>query len=344
MSATPSPWTKSLADLAALAGWAIAIWLFLRFFNAAKIVLLGILAAGCFAAALYPLRRHVPGSKWVRAFVVGILPLVTAIALVALVSWLLAEPIRQQIQNWPEIRKSLNDTLASWGQTLGFPEDLTVSSVLERAGNILTGGGTAEVFSKTANIVAGTLIALAFIFFGTIYLLGEREDRFLSPVLGMLPRDRRPQVEKAFHDLIPKLRWWLIGTLISMVVVGVLSGIGYWIVGVQFALPLAVLAGISEIIPTLGPAATFLIAILFAATQGTSVVIGVVIVYAIVQMVESYLLLPFIMKEAVRMPPVVTLFTIVLWGQIFGFPGLLLAIPLNLVVWTFANHLLIRRD
>ena len=141
---------------------------------------------------------------------------------------------------------------------------------------------------------------------------------------------------------MPRLRWWVIGTLFSMAVVGVAAWIGYMVVGLEFAIPLALLAGVAEIVPTVGPAAAFLVALLFAATQGTGTLIGVTVVYIIIQLIESYVLVPLVMKKAVKVPPVVTLFTVVLWGKVFGAAGLFLAIPINLVLWSFYDHLVLR--
>lgn len=322
--------------------WIIALGLALYFFTAAKMILLGVLAAGCVASALHPLMGYVPGPRWGRAAAVGLIPVLVLGGLVALTSWLLAGPLAEEVQQWPQIRQAINNLLATWSERLGLDRSLTVRSVLERAGEMLTGSGGRELFSTAASAVTGTLIALAFMVFGTIFLLGEPSGRLLNPLLTLLPPHRRPQLRGAVEDLVPRLRWWLIGTLISMAAVGVASGIGYAVVGLNLGLPLAVLAGVSEIVPTLGPAATFLIALLFAATQGSGVVLGVAIVYGIVQLLESYVLLPLVMKEAVKIPPVVTLFTVVLWGQVFGAAGLLLAIPINLVLWSLADHLLLR--
>jgi predicted PurR-regulated permease PerM len=84
----------------------------------------------------------------------------------------------------------------------------------------------------------------------------------------------------------------------------------------------------------------FLVALLVAATEGGAIVVKVLVVWAIVQTLESYVLQPVVMKRAVRIPPLVTLFSVVFWGKVFGLGGLLLAIPLDLVVWSFASHLL----
>src|SRR5690606_18560946 len=85
------------------------------------------------------------------------------------------------------------------------------------------------------------------------------------------------------------------------------------------------------------------VATMFALTQGTSTAIGVAVVYLVIQGIESYALVPIVMKRAVMIPPVVTLFTVVLWGKVFGAAGLFLAIPLDLLVWSFADRFLRQR-
>ena len=71
---------------------------------------------------------------------------------------------------------------------------------------------------------------------------------------------------------------------------------------------------------------------MFAATESCGPVIGVVMVYAIVQSFDAYLILPMIMRGAVKIHPAVTLFSVVLWGKLFGVPGMMLAIPINLSI------------
>ena len=138
------------------------------------------------------------------------------------------------------------------------------------------------------------------------------------------------------------LRWWLLGTMISGVVVGTLNVIGYTIIGLEFAVPLAILAGLAEFIPYFGPVAAGVLALMIAATQDTTQVIGVVVIYAIVQTLEANLLVPLVMRQALHMPPLVTLFSVVLWGRVFGPAGLLLAIPINLTIWTMIDRFYIR--
>lgn len=322
--------------------WAVTIWLILYFFEAAKIVLLGFLAASCLAAALQPLVRRLSGPHGLKAVFIGILPILLAVGLVVIVSWQLSRPIVQQAGQWPQLEQNINGLLAKWSGQLGMAQPLRVNDLLAQLGDFVTGAGGRKLFSTTTGILSGLVIALAFVFIGCIFLLVDRPSRIIAPVLKMLPPARRPQVEGALRDLAPRLRWWLIGTLIGALGIGVTSGIGFYFVGLKLAVPLAILAGISEIVPTAGPIFAFAVALLFAATQGLGKVIGVATVYIAIHILESYILIPLVMKKAVRIPPVVTLFTIILWGVIFGFPGLLLAIPINLVIWSFADHLLLR--
>ncbi len=332
----------SVRHLLTLFVWGAALALFFHFFKSFRLLFLGLLAAGCLAAALYPLMRYVPASRALSAVIVGVAPILLTVGLIVVLSWLLAAPIKQEVQRWPQVRERLNEALAGWSNELGLDEPLTVQTLLNQAGALFSDGSGTKVLSTTTSALSGVAIALVFLFFGSIYLMAEPPGRLLEPALNAMPPDRARQVRGAFDDLVPRLRWWVIGTLFSMVVVGLAAWAGFAVVGLEFAVPLALLAGVAEIVPTVGPAAAFLVALLFASTQGTGTLIGVAVTYLIIQLVESYILVPLVMKKAVKVPPVVTLFTVVLWGKVFGAAGLFLAIPINLVLWSFYDRLVLR--
>jgi predicted PurR-regulated permease PerM len=321
--------------------WIIAIFLIYWFFDSFKIVLLGFLAAVSMASALKPAVRKAPGPRNLRAVVIGVLPPILLLGMLALVIWILAVPIKRELSNLPQMEAQADQFLTRVGSMLNLSQPLTVRDLLPRLYDVITGERGAKFFSTTTNVVSGILIAFAFVFIGSIYILIDPPIKWLPEVLKLIPGKWRAPVRAAFRELGPKLRWWMIGTIIGAVTIGVASGIGYALVGLNFAIPIAFFAGVSEVVPTVGPLVTFIIALIFAATQSLGTVIGVVIVYAIVQGLESYLLMPLIMKKAVEVPPLVTLFTIIFWGSIFGLPGLLLAIPLNLTVWSFATNLIV---
>jgi predicted PurR-regulated permease PerM len=342
-----SPPRVSVRHLLTLGLWALAIAVAVFWFAPIKVLFLGVLAACAMASALHPLMKWLPGPRALRGVIVALLPPLLLAGIVYGGGKLLASKVSQQVEQWPEVRQSIDETLAGYGQRFGLQKPPTVGEIAGQVGKAVTGGGAdggggGKLVATATGIIGDTLLALTFVFFGTLYLLVEPPRQYAEPIRVLLPPHRRPQLDAAMEELVPRLRWWLIGTMISMSVVATLSCLGYWLAGLRMALPLGLLTGFSEVVPTLGPASSFLVALLFGAAQGGGAVAGVIVVYAIVQTIESYVLTPLVMKKAVDMPPLVTLFTVVLWGQTFGAPGLLLAIPLNLVIWTLVDHMLIR--
>ena len=331
--------------LVVILAWALAVALAIRFLPAVRTLLLGVLAAASVAALLAPLAARLPGSRVVRAVVAGLGFILASAAVVAGLVLLLARPIRQEAQHWPQTRQKLDAKLGAWGQQLQLAGPLNTRVVLDYAGRGLggSGGGTvATAAARAFDSLIAALVTLAFVYIGSMYFLAESRRKLVDPVLPLLPAQRRPQVVAALDELGPKLRWWLIGVLISMTIVGVVSGIGFSLVGLKFAVPLALLAALAELVPTIGPIVAFLVALLFAAVQGPGQIAGTFAVWVVVQALESYVILPLVMKRAVRMPGVVTLFSVVFWGQVLGVAGLFMAIPLNLLIWTFVKQLLIR--
>jgi predicted PurR-regulated permease PerM len=320
--------------------WAVVLTLFLVFFGPIKFVLLNLLGAAAVAAALRPLLRFASGPHWLRGAVVGLLFAgLIVCALIGLV-WLLKTPIENELHQWPFLRDRVDQFLAHWSTRLDLSEPLTLSSMKTRIVYFMTGGTATQILGRTADITFNVGLTLALVIIGMVYLLIERKRSLLGPVIEMLPEHRRPQVERALEASEFRLRWWFIGLVISMTSIGVLSWLGYWIVGLNFAVPLALFAGFAEVVPNIGALTAFALAMIVASTQSTGVLIGVLVIHSITLFLEAHVVQPLIMRGAVDVPPVITLFTIVLWSDIFGFGGLLLALPIDLIIWSFAESFL----
>jgi predicted PurR-regulated permease PerM len=329
--------------LAAFAAWAIAIGLFLFFFDSIQGILLGVLAASAVAALLRPVVRWLPGPRAWIAVGVWLAFLIICAGVAALAGWLLSRPIQSELQNWPQVKQNINVMLQHWSAALGMSYPLTVELLIDQTEAFLFSSKGASVVSATTNITADVIIAVAFFFIGSLYIMVAKPGELTDPVIRLLPRSKQPALRGMLNDLDPGLRWWALGALTSIVIVGALSWGGYRIAGVEFSASLALMMGISEIVPTVGPFTAFLITLVLALAQGPMQAIGVSIVYLIVHLVESYFLHPYIMKRAVHIPPVLTLFTVVFWGKVLGLAGLLLAVPIDLVIWAAADHFIGRR-
>lgn len=365
----PPVWVRPLA---AIFLWGLFVALCLFFFGAFKLVLLNLLAAVAVACMLRPIVDRLPGPHWARGAIVGLGFILLVATILAGIGWLLASPIEREMRGWPQIKQHINHMVEPLGHRVGL-EGLTTDSIIRQftifaiggegasseSGSAALGGakgatggashdGTAptavaagRVFSRTADIAIMIGVSLALIFIGNIYLLVEPRGRLSEPIMGMLGQRRRADFGGFVVDIEPRLRWWLLGVFISMTLIGVLSGIGYKLVGLNFAIPLAVFAGVCEIVPNIGAITATIVAALVAATQGTGVLIGVLVVHSLTLFIESHVIIPLVMRRAVRIPPVVTIFTIIFWAEVLGFGGLLLAIPLDLVAWTAIDRFLI---
>lgn len=147
-------------------------------------------------------------------------------------------------------------------------------------------------------------------------------------VLLLIPNERRDRVGDLLTALGGALRTWFATQLIAMVVIGTVTTIVLLAIGVRGAFPLGVLAGIFEFIPNVGPTLSAIPAILMGFADSPRMALVVIGVYWGIQFLENNLLIPYLMKEQLDLPPALTLITQVVMAYVFGFLGLFVAIPL----------------
>ncbi len=135
---------------------------------------------------------------------------------------------------------------------------------------------------------------------------------------------------------------WVGGILINMMVIGVVSGIALWILGVPLVLANALLAGLLEAIPNVGPVLSLVPPMAIALLEAPWKAVAVVILYIVIQQLEQFLLVPFVMSRQVAILPAVTLLSQVVCAIFFGFLGLFLAIPLVIVGQIWIREVLVR--
>ena len=122
-----------------------------------------------------------------------------------------------------------------------------------------------------------------------------------------------------------------------MTMVGLLTFIGLSLIGVRYALPLSIIAGLLEVVPNLGPTISTIPSFLVALTQSYFLGFSTIALYFIVQQLENHIIVPMVMKKAVGLNPIITLIALIIGGKVGGAVGVVLAIPFTL----FAETLLI---
>ena len=208
--------------------------------------------------------------------------------------------------------------------------------------NIAAAGG--GFLSKAVGAV-GSLVSiitnLILIFFGSLYLAGQPE-LYLRGVLSMVPPKHRPRGAEILGKVYDGLRHWLMGQFIAMIAVGLAFGIALSIIGVPSAIVLGIIAGLLEFVPLIGPVIATIPALLAAVTLGLSSVLWVGVAFLVIQQLESNLLIPYVQKRAVELPPVVGLFAAVIMGILFGAVGLIFAVPLVVVVLILIEEIYVK--
>ncbi len=208
-------------------------------------------------------------------------------------------------------------------------------------GSFVPGIENKQVFSVGANYLASGLDSLMRVVFTTIngvfnlitiavlsfYLLLERDriKKNLHFVIPFLPKER---VTNLASKVDVQLGHWVRGEIALMFIVGLATYIGLSLLKVPYALPLAVMAGILEFIPNIGPILSGVISILVTVASGSPVsAVGVLVLFVIVQQLENNLLVPKIMQAAVGLNPLFAILSFLIGATLFGFPGALIAVP-----------------
>jgi predicted PurR-regulated permease PerM len=166
-----------------------------------------------------------------------------------------------------------------------------------------------------------------------IYLAADAETYFEGAVR-LFPPQKRPRARAIMFAAGSNLRKWLIAMMLDGIAFGTLIGIGLWIVGSPFPLPLGVLAGFSVFIPYIGPLVTLVPVLLFGLSVSPMTGLYAALVYIIGHQFEANLSQPILQRRTVELPPVMTLLAVVGFGLLFGVWGILLASPLAVATMT----------
>lgn len=192
------------------------------------------------------------------------------------------------------------------------------------------------IFSTTLGILGSVVIV---VFIG-IYLAIEPQT-YVNGCVRLVPPHRRERARQVFARLGHTLRGWLLAKITAMLVIGTLTTLGLWLLGMPLALVLGVIAGLLSFIPNIGPVLAEIPAVLIAFNQSPVMALWVLLLYLGIQAIESYVLLPLLLHEAIELPPVMVLFTVMVLGSLFGILGALVAAPMIASVMVLVKMLYI---
>jgi predicted PurR-regulated permease PerM len=137
------------------------------------------------------------------------------------------------------------------------------------------------------------------------------------------------------------LRKWLIAMTLDMLLLGVMTGVGMWLIGVPLPMALAVLSGVAVFVPYIGPAIATIPGLLLALSVSPTLALYATIVYLIVLTIEGNISQPMLQRWTVSLPPVVNLLAILVFAPLFGLWGAVLATPLAVALWVLTQKVYI---
>jgi len=194
-----------------------------------------------------------------------------------------------------------------------------------------------NIFSITL-AVFDNLLTIIFLLVITFYLLLERDN--LENRIASLFLSKETRIRESISQIEEKLGAWLRGQLLLSFIIGILSYIGLIALNIPYALPLAVVAGILEVVPVIGPIISAIPSILVALTLSPILGVGVAVMYFVIQQLENHLIVPQVMRRAVGLNPLVVILAIAIGSRLLGFGGALLAVPIAAVLQIIATEVI----
>lgn len=229
----------------------------------------------------------------------------------------------------------------AWNKVTTWLSESAVGQFLEQrmedAARSEDGGGATDSLPSVFGYVTGTLttvfgsVANLILLLTVAVFLALDAPMYRGGALRLVPPSYRVRAGRIMDEIAQALARWMGGQALDMVLVALATGLGLWLLGVPLALVLGLIAGLTNIIPVVGPFLSGIPAVLFALTQGFDMAIYVALLFVVIQQVEGNLLMPMIQRYAADLPPALTVLAIVAFGGLFGFAGIVLATPLLLV-------------
>lgn len=288
-------------------------------------------------------RRRVPRPVSAAVLAVG------AIGLLMLVLYLVIPPavgqlqdLTRQLPGWVETVQERAEAVVRQYPALErvVPSESAIDpqTVQEFATSII--GGASTITASALGVVAAALL----VFILTIYALSNPAP-LVAGVLRAVRPAQRPAVLAAGRRLGAQVRAWGVGVLVGMLAIFALTWIALTILGVKQAFLFAVIAGLLEAVPIIGPVVAAIPPVLVSLLQTPVLAIWVALAFLLIQQVESNILVPMIMSRQLSLHPVTVIFAVLVMGGLFGIIGIFLAVPAVALFGVLYDELYIcRRD
>jgi predicted PurR-regulated permease PerM len=242
-----------------------------------------------------------------------------------------------QAGQWHDILQRVQQAVDSIRASLRGSEIGNFILTHMQGGNLTLSGLASSIFGISFTFLTALVISV----FGGIYLAAQA-DVYRDGLIQLLPHRLRANGAETLADIANALRLWMLGQMIGMVLVGVLTAMAAWLIGLPSPPALGLIAGLFEFIPYIGPILGAIPGVLVATTQGVDTVLWTIAAYALIQQVEGHLIAPLISREMVYIPPLVLILGIVAITTLFGAYAAIFAAPIAVIIFVAVKKLYVR--
>jgi predicted PurR-regulated permease PerM len=326
-------------------GLAFALFLAVYFVYQVRAVMLVLLLTLLFSVIISRpvdyLARKGLGRGLGTLTVFGTLMLALALGGVALGS-VVESQAQQLVEDLPTLLSNAQHFIEGVQSRFGLDISLPDSQqLLDSARSFLSGGAFSTFISVGAGVA--NIVSLAVVVLISTIFAVARPAPLVNGFVVLFPAGRRERVREILEKMYKNVQRWFLGQLASMTIIGLLFTIALFVIGVPFALLLGILSGLLAFIPFVGPAISVIPPILLALAQEPISALWVLLAYAGVQFVEGNIVQPVVMSRVVSLHPVIIVFALLIMGTLFGFIGVLLAIPLVAALHVLVHELWVKR-
>ncbi len=238
----------------------------------------------------------------------------------------LASQINRLLQELPGITQRVLPAL-----------DIDVRAITQQVAPI-----SENIVRVTVSIFSNVVTLMTVLVFAFYFLLERRNAEGM--LIAWLGDDGAARAIEVLRAVEAKLGAWVRGQMFLMLCIGIFVYIGLLLLHVEFALPLAILAGILEIVPIIGPILSAVPAVVIALATSPFLALSVVALYFITQQIENNLMVPFVMKKSVGLSPLMAIVSLMVGGKLAGITGVFLAVPVLLVLQVLIDTFLEKHE
>ncbi len=304
----------------------LLLLLFGYIINIVLLVFAGILLAIFLRGLSHLTQKFIHVSEHLALFIV----VVCLILIIAGLCMIMGPNLVQGVENLADKIPSSIDKLQnsikeySWGKAL-------IKNINDTAKTI---SNNSQIKSHAIGVFSSSLTGLLNIIVILVVGLYSAYDPklYTESFLKLITKRKRKRVSEIITLLQNALAWWMVGRFSAMIIVGILTTIGLWVLGMPLVFTLGVIAGLLTFIPYLGAVVSAIPAVLLALVESPTEAVYVIILYTLIHTIEGYFITPVIQKRAVSLPPALLIVVQVMIEFLLGIFGLLLATPIMVAV------------